>query len=82
MILDESGDLKSLEIRDNDDINELLKIQDNEANLTKNEGDIDFDDGDTSPFEKVKEDYQPTMGHGSSYQANQEETHLLESDDS
>jgi len=82
MIFDESGDLKSLEIKDDDDLDELFKIQNNEASRLKAEGDPESDGVDPSPSEKVKEDDQPTMGPDPSHAASQEEIHPSENDDS
>ena len=81
MIFDESSDLRSPEMKDNDDLDELLKIQNNEASHNENAADSEFDDVDPSPSVKVKEDDQPTLGPGSSCEANQEKTHPPEKDD-
>ncbi|KAH0698894.1 hypothetical protein KY284_013109 [Solanum tuberosum] len=81
VVFDESGDLKSLEMKDDDDFNELFKIQNNEANMPEAEGNQDSNSTDPGPSEKMNEDVQPTKGPGPSHDASQEENHSLEKEE-
>ncbi|KAH0658141.1 hypothetical protein KY285_026676 [Solanum tuberosum] len=60
VVFDESGDLKSLEMKDEDDLNELFKIQNNEAILPEAEGNQDSNGTAPGPSEKINEDVRPT----------------------
>jgi len=82
VIFDESGDLKNLEMKDDDDLIELFKAQNIEANRPEAEGNLKSNGSDPSLAEKMKKDDQPTMGPGLSHDASQEETCPLENDDS
>lgn len=74
--------MKTIDIKDDDDIFEFLKEHNTEDNGTEAEVNLESNVANPRSFEKVKEDDQPTMGPGLSHHANKEETHPLDHDDS
>lgn len=61
VVFDESGNLKSTEIKNDDDLFEFFKAQNNEVNRIETEVNLESHVVDPSPSEKVKEDNYPTI---------------------
>lgn len=55
MVFDESGDLKNIVMKDDDDLLELFKLWNNEFNRPEVEVNLEFDVVDRSLTKKVKE---------------------------
>lgn len=69
-------------MKDDNDLKDLFKIQNNEANKLDAEGNLEADGVDPSPSEKIKEDNQSTKEPSPSYDASQEEAHPPKNDNS
>lgn len=81
MVIDESGDLKNIELKDGDDLFESFKLDNNEFDDTGVEVNLQSDVSYPSQYEKGKEDDQPTMEPGPSNGTSIEETHPPKNDD-
>lgn len=75
VIFDESGNLNNIDMKDDDDLLQLFKLQNNATSRTEEEVNLDSDVADLTQSKKVIEDYQPAMESGLSNGASQVETH-------
>lgn len=55
---------EAVDMKDNDTLLELFKLQNHEVSSNEAEVNMDSDVSDLSPSEEVKENVQPTMGPG------------------
>jgi len=82
VVFDESGDLKNLELKGDDDLEELFKIQKDEINGSPAEGSQNTVGTSVGESEKVNEADKSYEGSGPSNNADQEESPQSEYDDS